>query len=160
MLGGLGYLAVRENIRIRGFEAWLASHVISVGARVQTGDDASLQAVWFLAKGPERIGLVITPECTVGLLIVPFIAASAMLVWQRVPVMRPLVGLVLALLMLIVVNQLRLLGIVWFVKSMGFKSGFYWGHALVGSIITIVGLAGSLATFAMVAVRRRDLSRR
>jgi len=48
----------------------------------------------------------------------------------------------------------RLLGIVWFVKEMGFQSGYYWGHTLVGSMITIVGLAGSLATFAYLGVCR------
>jgi exosortase/archaeosortase family protein len=159
-LGFLAYLAVRENVRIRGFEAWLASHVIAVGAHVQTGDDAGFQAVWFLAKRTQRVGLIITPECTVGLLMVPFLIAGALLVWQRVPLRWPLTGLVVALGMLIMVNQIRLLTIVWFVKGMGFSSGFYWGHTMAGSIITIVGLATSLAVFAMLAVRRRNSARR
>ena len=159
ILGGLAYLAFMENIRIRGFEAWLASHVIAVGARVQTGDDAGFQAVWFLEK-TERIGLIITPECTVGLLMVPFLAAAALLVWQRVPLKSPLTGVAVAVAMLVLVNQLRLLTIVWFVKTMGFSSGFYWGHTMAGSVITIVGLAASLAVFVLLAGRHRDFLRR
>lgn len=158
-LGGLAYLTLHENIRIRGFEAWLATHVIHVAARVQTGDNAGLHAVWFLEK-TERIGLIITPECTVGLLMVPFIAAGALMVWQRVPLRWPLTGLAVALAMLVVVNQLRMVTIVWFVKTMGFSSGFYWGHTMAGSIITIIGLAASLAVFVLLAGRHREFVRR
>jgi hypothetical protein len=76
-----------------------------------------------------------------------------------VPLIRPVVGLAAALVMLIAVNQLRLLDIVWFVHAMGWGNGFYWGHTLVGSLITIVGLASSLAVFVLVTVRRRKLVR-
>jgi exosortase/archaeosortase family protein len=158
-LAGAAYVTLRENERIRDFEAWLAGHVITIAAGLPSGNSVGAPVVWFPTKARE-IGLVITPECTVALLMVPFIAASALLVWQRVPVIRPVLGLGVALVMLILVNQLRLLGIVWFVKGMGFSSGFYWGHTLVGSLITIIGLAGSLAVFAMLAVRRRHLPAR
>jgi exosortase/archaeosortase family protein len=153
----MAYLTTRYNERIRDFEAWLAGHVITVAARLPSGNSVNQPIVWFPAK-TEEIGLVITPECTVALLMVPFIIASALLVWQRVPLIRPLVGLAVAVVMLIIVNQLRLLGIVLFVKQMGYASGYYWGHTLVGSIITIMGLATSLATFALVAVRRRHFA--
>jgi len=154
-LGATAYLVVRENMTIREFEAWLSGHVITIAAGLHAGHGTNTPIVWFPTKTAE-IGLVITPECTAALLMVPFIAASALLVWQRVPLARPIAGLLVAVASLIMVNQLRLLGIVWFVKAMGFSSGFYWGHTLVGSIITIVGLASSLALFAMLAVRRKE----
>jgi exosortase/archaeosortase family protein len=149
------YVVVLENERIRDFEAWLSGHIITIAAGLNAGHGTAPPTVWFPTKTAE-IGLVITPECTAALLAVPFIGASALLVWQRVPLARPLIGLGIALVSLIMVNQVRLLGIVLFVKAMGFSTGFYWGHTLVGSIITIMGLAGSLAMFAMVAVRRRE----
>ena len=93
-----------------------------------------------------HIGLVITPECTIALLMIPFLIATALIVWMRRRMTLPLVGLGVALLLLVAVNQARLLGIVLFVKEMGFQSGYYWGHTLVGSAITIIGLAGSLAS--------------
>jgi exosortase/archaeosortase family protein len=154
-LCGIACLVVRENVRIRDFEAWLSGHIITIAAGLNGGHSFGTPTVWFPTKHAE-IGLVITPECTASLLMVPFIAASALLVWQRVPLARPLVGLAVAVVSLIMVNQIRLLGIVWFVKAMGFSSGFYWGHTLVGSIVTIVGLASSLAMFAMLAIRRKE----
>jgi exosortase/archaeosortase family protein len=159
-LAGLAALALHENGQIRVFEAWLASHVIPVGAGVRSGHQPGQPIVWFAANSPRWIGLDITPECTVGLLMIPFIAASALLVWQRVAIIRPVMGLAVALVMLITVNQLRLLDIVWFVHAMGFGTGFYWGHTLVGSLITILGLASSLAMFLVVTVRRRKLGPR
>ncbi|HSZ46727.1 MAG TPA: hypothetical protein VK823_15420 [Streptosporangiaceae bacterium] len=153
-LAGLAALTFHENDKIRIFEAWLAGHVITLAGRVPSAGSPNQPIVWF-SDNYRQIGLVITPECTVGLLMIPFIAAAALLVWQRVPVIRPLIGLAVALVMLIAMNQLRLLNIVWFVRGMGFASGFYWGHTLVGSTITILGLASSLATFVFVTVRRR-----
>ena len=159
-LVALAYLAVKENLRIRGFEAWLASHVIAVGAHVQAGYFASWQAVWFPENAHRRLALVITPECTVGLLMVPFLIAAAFLVWQRVPLRWPLTALAVALAMLIAINQFRLLAIVWFVRGIGFTSGFYWGHTMVGSIITIVGLACSLGVFVVLSGRKRHFRSR
>jgi exosortase/archaeosortase family protein len=158
-LCGVAYAVARENVNIRDFEAWLSGHIISVAAGLNAGHSYGTPTVWFPTKHAE-IGLVITPECTASLLMVPFIAAAALLVWQRVSLVRPIVGLAVAVVSLIMVNQIRLLGIVWFVKAMGFSSGFYWGHTLVGSIVTIVGLASSLAMFAMLAVRRKERHQR
>jgi hypothetical protein len=52
-------------------------------------------------------------------------------------------------------NQVRLLQIAIFVRKMGVSSGFYWGHTLVGSLITICGLAITLVVFARIAVSWR-----
>jgi exosortase/archaeosortase family protein len=158
-LGLMAYIVVRENVQIRDFEAWLSGHIITIAAGLNAGHTYGTPTVWFPTPHAE-IGLVITPECTAALLMVPFIAASALLVWQRAALARPIAGLAVAVVSLVMVNQIRLLGIVWFVKAMGFSSGFYWGHTLVGSIVTIVGLASSLAVFAMLAVSRKEKLRR
>jgi exosortase/archaeosortase family protein len=149
----LAALVAHEDLKIRSFEAWLAGRVIAAGARVPTTAVPKLATVWFGIR-TTRIGLVITPECTIALLMIPFLVATALIVWMRRRVTLPLAGLSAALVLLVGVNQVRLLGIVWFVKEMGFQSGYYWGHTLVGSMITIVGLAGSLATFAYLGVCR------
>ena len=150
---GLAIAAGRDTIRIRAFEAWLAGHVIAAGARVPTSAAPRFATVFFAVRSL-HIGLVITPECTIALLTIPFLAATALIIWARGRILWPVTGLAAALGLLVLVNQVRLLGIVWFVKEMGFSSGFYWGHTLVGSMITIVGLATSLATFAYLAVGR------
>jgi len=137
----------------------LASHVIALGGRVSTGHyGGSLAMVWFTENAHERIGLVVTQECTVALLWIPFLVATALLVWQRVPVRRNLAGLAVVLVLLLCVNQFRFLVIAWFVLNMGYAGGYYWGHTLVGSIITVVGLAVSVAIFAMLTLRRTGSS--
>ncbi len=119
---------------------------------------ASLATVWFAMK-TTHIGLVITPECTVALLMIPFLFATALLIWYRAQTGWPLLALAVAMCLLVAVNQLRLLSIVWFVQGMGFQSGF-WGHTLVGSMMTIAGLGGTLAIFVYLAVCRGRVARR
>jgi exosortase/archaeosortase family protein len=153
VLLGAAALVAHDNMKVRAWEAWLASKVIATGAHVPTSPVPSAATVWFAIK-TTHIGLVITPECTIALLMVPFLVATALIVWSRGRVGLPLTGLLVAVALLVAVNQLRLLGIVWFVQAMGFQNGFYWGHTLVGSMITILGLASSLAAFAYLAVCR------
>ncbi len=141
----------RESLHVRAFEAWLASRVIALGAKLPTSHVSS--TVWFAIK-TTHIGLIITPECTVALLTIPFLVATALFIWYRARVGWPLLALGVAMVSLVAVNQLRILGIVWFVQGMGFQSGFYWGHTLVGSMITIIGLATTLAVFVYLAVCR------
>jgi exosortase/archaeosortase family protein len=153
VLIGAAVVVAHDNMKVRAFEVWLASKVIATGAHVPTSPVPSAATVWFAIK-TTHIGLIITPQCTIALLMVPFLVATALIVWFRRRVGLPLAGLVVAVGLLVAVNQLRLLGIVWFVQAMGFQSGFYWGHTLVGSMITILGLASSLASFAYLAVCR------
>jgi exosortase/archaeosortase family protein len=110
-------------------------------------------SIWFVAGKHTVVGLQITPECTVALLTVPFLLATAGLAWVRPRLAWPVAALVLAVALLLAMNQLRLLVIAVLVQQMGLSSGFYWGHTMIGSIITIGGLAVILGAFAMVAVR-------
>jgi hypothetical protein len=52
------------------------------------------------------------------------------------------------------INQLRLLTVVWFIRATGTQSGFYRGHTLVGSLMTIAGIAVSLAVCTLIFSRR------
>jgi hypothetical protein len=153
---GLAVLAAFQEERGRDFEAWLASHTFHL-LGVQTGYfGGSLAMAWFAMNPHLHIGFMVTTECTIAFLLIPFLIATSLLIWQRIMLVRPLIGLAVATAMLIGMNQLRLLQIAEFVKGMGLSSGFYWGHTIVGSVITIVGLAVSLIVFAMIAVRWRD----
>ncbi|MEP7023086.1 MAG: hypothetical protein ABJB47_04615, partial [Actinomycetota bacterium] len=137
----------------------LASHVVTLGAHVPTGYWHSIAAMWFAPNPADQVGLGITPECTVGLLIIPFLLITAVAVWLRTPLRWPLIALVIALVLLVVINQLRLLTVVWFILAMGSHSGFYWGHTLVGSLITIAGIALSLAVYAKILLKRGSPAR-
>jgi exosortase/archaeosortase family protein len=72
--------------------------------------------------GPE-----ITPACTVVLMMTPFLVATAFLVWRRSSAARPLVACVIAIAMLLVVNQLRILAIIMFGLHMDSAAAFTGG---------------------------------
>jgi exosortase/archaeosortase family protein len=151
-------LVPSQDQRLRDVEAWIASHVIAL-LGVQTGYlGGSLAMAWFAKSPVLHIGLIVTPDCTIALLTIPFLVSTALLVWQRAPLRRSITGLAVALLLLEVLNQARLLTIAGTILVMGYPGGYYWGHTLVGSIIIVVGLAAAVAIFAMLTLGRTGSS--
>jgi exosortase/archaeosortase family protein len=153
-LCGLAALVYRKIFEIRVFEAWLSSRIVAKVTSMPTGYWHSSAGMWFAPNPSDQVGLVITPECTVALLIIPFLLVTAVTVWLRTPLRWPLIALAAATVFLVAINQLRLLTVVWFIRAMGNQSGFYWGHTLAGSLITIAGIAASLAVYARIFSRR------
>jgi exosortase/archaeosortase family protein len=150
----LAITAVRENLLLRGFEARLASHVIAVVTGQPAGSIPQTPTFWFTLTPHQEMGLQITQECTVVLMTTPFLVATAFLVWRRSSTVRPVVACVVSACMLLVVNQLRILTIIMFVLHMGYGGGFYWGHTLIGSLITIAGGSLTLVVYGLIAIRR------
>jgi exosortase/archaeosortase family protein len=150
----LAATAVKENFLLRGFEAALASHVVAFATSMPAGPIPHTPTFWFTVAPHHEMGLQITPACTVVLMMTPFLIATAFLVWRRSSTARPLVACAIAIAMLLVVNQLRILAIILFVLHMGFNGGFYWGHTLLGSLITIFGGSATLVMYVLIAVRR------
>jgi exosortase/archaeosortase family protein len=146
--------AVRENLLLRGFEAGLASHVIAFVTGQPSGSIPQTPTFWFTVAPHHEMGLQITQACTVVLMMTPFLVATALLVWRRASTIRPVVACVVAVGMLVIVNQLRILTIIMFVLHLGYGGGFYWGHTLVGSLITIVGGSMTLVVYGLIAIRR------
>ena len=60
---------------------------------------------------------------------------------------RVLFSLAVAGLALIGVNQLRLLTLVGLVNWLGSDRGYYWGHTLLGSMVSVFGGAIALVLF-------------
>jgi exosortase/archaeosortase family protein len=150
----LAVTAVKENFLLRGLEAGLASHVIAFVTSQPAGAIPQTPTFWFTVAPHHEMGLQITQACTVVLMMTPFLIATAFLVWRRSSTVRPIVACAVAIGMLVVVNQLRILTIIMFVLHMGFGGGFYWGHTLVGSLITIVGGSMTLVVYGLIAIRR------
>jgi exosortase/archaeosortase family protein len=153
--GLLAVLIIKENAQFRIFEAWLAGHVIPLGGSIRAGTDPGAPIVWFAAQPHHYMALLVTPECTVAALIVPFCLCTAWQIWSQSRITRPLIALVIGALLLVAFNQLRLLTIVLMVISMGPHSGFYWGHTLLGSVITIFGVVFTFLCYAVVVASGR-----
>jgi exosortase/archaeosortase family protein len=155
----LAAYAVKENYLLRGIEADLASKVVGFVTSSPAGAIPQTPTFWFTLSPHHEMGLEITPACTVVLMMTPFLVATAFLVWRKSSALRPVTACVIAIAMLAVVNQLRILTIIIFVLKLGFNGGFYWGHTMVGSLVTIVGGSATLVVYALIAVRRGSPAR-
>jgi exosortase/archaeosortase family protein len=157
---GVAIFAVRENYMLRGFEATLASRAVAAVTSRPAGPVPLTPTFWFTVGPHHQMALEITSACTVVLMMTPFLIGTAFLAWRRSSsVVRPLAACAVAMAMLMVVNQLRILTIVEFVLHMGYKGGFYWGHTLVGSLITIAGGSLTLVVYVLIVVKRRTPGR-
>jgi exosortase/archaeosortase family protein len=151
----LSVTVLKEAMSVRDFEAWLSGHVVRLLTGIEAGSFVNSPVVWF-ADGPHRyMGLFISPDCTIDALIVPFTAVTAWVVWRQVRLMRPLIGLAVAVGLLFGMNQLRLLLVVVLTVRFGYVNGFYWGHTLIGSLVTVFGIVLIFVVYALIVVRRK-----
>ncbi|HEX4833143.1 MAG TPA: exosortase/archaeosortase family protein [Trebonia sp.] len=155
----LSGVILRKAMSVRSFEAWLAGHVVPVLTGIKAGGSLNSPIVWF-AEGPHQyMGLLITSECTVDALIVPFILGTAWAIWNQAKLLRPLLALVVATGMLLAMNQFRLLVIILLTVRFGYNTGFYWGHTMLGSLITVSGVVLAFSAYILIAVRRKKSRR-
>jgi len=151
----LSAIVLKEAMGVRDFEAWLSGHVVPLLTGINAGYLGHSPVVWFDTGRNRYMGLLITPDCTVDALIVPFLAVTAWVMWRRVRLLRPLAGLGVAVALLFAVNQFRLLLIVLLTVHFGYVNGFYWGHTLIGSLITVFGAVLIFVVYALIAVRTK-----
>jgi len=90
---------------------------------------------------------------------VPFALLTALLLLAgRVQPGRAGATVALFAVVLILVNQLRLLVIILSVRGWGFETGFARSHVLLGTVVSTVGVVGGLLLFLRMVVpagRRR-----
>jgi exosortase/archaeosortase family protein len=108
--------------------------------------------------GKGSLGLKVTAECTVGLLILPFLACSALLLAiQRIQISRLLTGLTVSIVVLVGLNQLRLTSIGWASYYLG-KTGYEWSHTIGGSILSILGMIFTTLIYAKICFANKRAS--
>ena len=139
----------------RAGEAALSSQVVAALAHTRTRAVPAQAVLYFGLGSGSALGLEITPECTSAFLIAPLVAVSAVMVRLRPAVTRRVLGaLGIGVVMLVLTNQLRITVVVWLVQWLGTDTGYYWGHTLMGSAVSVVGGAASLAVFVWWAAVR------
>jgi exosortase/archaeosortase family protein len=151
----LSVIVLKEAPAVRDFEAWLSGHVVPLLTGINAGSYVNSPVIWFAASPGRYMGLIITPDCTVDALIVPFTAVTAWVIWRQVRFTRPLLGLALAVGLMLVMNQFRLLLIVALTVHFGYVNGFYWGHTMIGSLVTVFGVVLIFVAYALIVVRRK-----
>ncbi|MFJ6676025.1 exosortase P [Actinosynnema sp. NPDC091369] len=116
---------------------------------------AARQTVYFGLGSDSPLGLRMTPECTSAFLVVPLLAVGAVMIALRPRITRRvLVALAVAGCAVVVVNQVRVLTLVGLVRWLGVDTGYYWGHTLLGSMVSVFGGAAALVAFVWLATRR------
>ncbi len=142
MVAGVAYAAAGRRIEAR-VAAVLAAPVTS-------GHSRSIGDVFLTGLGTDRpLGLRITNECTVLLLIAPMLFIAGLIVlFRRFRIHRVLLGLAAGVLVVTVTNQVRVVLIAWSTQQFGFGTGYEVSHKFAGSVLAIVGFAlGTLVMF-------------
>ncbi|WP_164992578.1 archaeosortase/exosortase family protein [Streptomyces sp. L2] len=150
-----------------GFNEWFRSaeaaagvHVIGLVTTGTTLLDWD-EAVTFFGLGtPHAMGLRITAGCSSAMLIIPLLLVGAgFMLSRRSTVPRILAGTGIGAILLVITNQVRIGLIASFSQKWG-SEGFGWAHTVVGSLLSLVGVAASVTALLLVAMRRRKPSGR
>ncbi|MEV7003983.1 archaeosortase/exosortase family protein [Streptomyces sp. NPDC093982] len=140
----------------RSVEAAAGEHSIGL---ITDGNTHTIwdEAVTLFGLGTQHaMGLRITAGCSSALLIVPLLLVGAgFMISRRSTVVRILAGTGIGAAVLVVTNQLRLCLIAWFSQQWGHE-GFGWAHTVLGSLLSLVGVAASVIVLLLVAMRRQE----
>ncbi|MDQ2810949.1 MAG: exosortase/archaeosortase family protein [Actinomycetota bacterium] len=165
LLGGIALSLMIYQYQFRNLEADAAAHLFGVITPTLAG--ASAPIIWFGLPGAKAFGLVITPDCSSALLIVPLcVLGMLLMIPRKLRVRRVAKAVAVAATLLVSGNMLRIAVIAVTTRLGGLGAGYQFGHLVLGSLISIVCIALSLTLLtAMVsskdgvrvsAVRRRN----
>lgn len=154
-----GVLAVVYQAWYRGVEAALAGSAVQHWLGYPVIVARSQQTMFFAFHGTgiaHMLGFQVTLGCSSDLLIAPLLLfAGLLLILGHVPLSRVMLAVAAAAAIVIFVNVLRLVMIALMVDWWGVETGFGWGHTLFGSVLTLLGMAGAVASCVFVLNRGR-----
>jgi exosortase/archaeosortase family protein len=142
--------------QFRHLEAVVAAHLYRLFTPVLAASRAPI--LWFGLGTTASYGLVITPDCSSALLIVPLCGLGMLLlVPRRLAVNRVIRGLIVAATVMVGGNLLRIGVIAIAVRYGGLGAGYQLGHLILGSIVSIVCIGIGLTLLTVILVRRRPI---
>lgn len=154
LLCGLALSLLIYQYQFRHVEAVVAAHLYRLFTPVLAASRAPI--VWFGLGTSAAYGLVITPECSSALLIVPLCGLGVLLlIPRRLAVTRVIRGLIVAAAVMVAGNLLRIGVIATAVRFGGLGAGYQLGHLVLGSIISIVCIGIGLTLLTVILVRQR-----
>jgi exosortase/archaeosortase family protein len=139
----------------RAVEVWLCRRTFPVvGLGPTYADQSDFFRFFASGTGDSPTRFTITPQCSALLLCVPLILVASMIVLSvNSSVRRTCTVLLAAGFILVIANQIRLALIGWTIRIMGFERGFPLSHLVLGTIVSLLGVAGSIAF--LIRVSRR-----
>jgi len=153
VLTGLAALLLIFQYQFRHLEAAAAARVYSVIMPTLAAPTAPV--VWFSLGTPSAFGLVITPDCSSALLIVPLcVLGMGLAILRKLALRRVCAGLLAAAALLVTGNLVRIGLIAEMVRWYGIGTGYQLGHLVFGSLLSVVCTAASLATLTLIVSGR------
>lgn len=145
---------VAWNGAYRTVEVVLAGRLI----RLFTSDGVYVStvhhSVYFGLGGDRPFGLRMSPKCTSMLLVLALLLIAAVMIALRPVITRQVLGaLGVAMVLLVLLNQLRMLMFVGLVNWFGTNRGYILGHTMLGSLVSVLGGAASLVLFVWLVTR-------
>ncbi len=113
--------------------------------------------IWFGLGRPGGFGLLITPDCSVALLLAPLLLLGMALVLPvRLGLSRVIGALATAAALLVTGNLLRIGAIAVAVKVAGPGVGYEVGHLVIGSAISVLFIGASLILITFMITSRPE----
>jgi exosortase/archaeosortase family protein len=146
------------NAVCRSGEAWLAQHVFSFVLHTNSVAVIHTAAVYLNIGSTDYFGLKITAQCSAFLIMTPlFLVAAVMCLRPRFSPARLLGSVAVFAVLVLVVNQIRLVVIAALTDRFGLGAGFGIAHNLVGAVVMLLGLIGGIALFVKLVTRVRKV---
>jgi hypothetical protein len=161
VFAGIAVLLIVLQHQFRDLEAAAAARLY--GALTPTLAAPGAPIVWFGLGGPGAFGLVITPDCSSALLIVPLcVLGIGLAIPRKLALRRVCVGLAVAAALLVTGNLARIGLIAVMIRLCGIGTGYQLGHLILGSLLSVVCIASSLTVLTLIITGRgmRSAARR
>jgi len=139
--------------RFRHAEAVTAAAIFSLVTPTLAATKAPI--VWFSLGTPHGFGLLITPDCSAALLLVPLlILGMALVLPVRLGLRRVIGAITSAAAVLVTGNMLRIGVIAVAVRIAGPGIGYEVGHLVIGSAISVIFIGTSLIMMTFILTSR------
>ncbi len=151
-----GAVVVLAERFYRELEVRLAGAILEVITTSGVYVAPDRESIYFGLTSTTPFGLRMTPECSSAFLLLPLLVVTMIMLYFRpANAKRLFFSLGIAAVVVVLVNQLRILTIVGLVRGFGTDDGYYWGHTLLGSMVSVFGGAVSLVLFVWLATRKK-----
>jgi len=111
------------------------------------------RSVLFTVDG-QATGIDITVGCTAAFLLLPFVVATTVLLAvRRIPAARAFASLATAVVVVLAVNQARVLAIIAGMSAWGPEDGYGRTHVLVGTAVSTLGVVAAGTCYLLVLLR-------
>jgi exosortase/archaeosortase family protein len=149
VLAGVVLALIVWQYQVRRLEADAAAHLYNLVTPTEAA--SSSPVIWFGPGTPDAFGLVITPDCSSALLIAPLCALGMVLIRPHHPrVRRAAKALAAASAVMVAGNLIRIGVIALVIRVDGIGAGYQVGQLVLGSLISVVCIALSLALLTII----------